>query len=211
MGNQKQAFEKVYEKSNPVWSYSEPPKEIIELIESEKVKPCKVLDVGCGEGNYAIYLALKGFDVLGIDLSEKAIEYAKENALKKGVNARFKAIDVKELEKLNEKFDFVLEWALLHCLMPEEREKYVKDIASLLNSKGKYLSVSFNIDSEGPGIGGKGVRFREGHNALGVKICFSSLEELQELFEKHFKLIESKLITVGKAKHLENYFLMEKL
>ena len=98
----KEDFEKAYEKPGmAVWTNKEPLKELVELVESGKVKPCKVIDIGCGEGYYSIYLAKKGFDVLGIDISEKAIEYAKQNAKQAGVNIRFIAMDLFDLPKLN--------------------------------------------------------------------------------------------------------------
>ena len=77
--SEKENFEKVYERPGAAWTREEPPEELKELVESGKIKPCKVIDIGCGEGFYSIYLASKGFDVLGIDISENAIKYAKEN------------------------------------------------------------------------------------------------------------------------------------
>ena len=50
--------------------------------------------MGCGAGNYAIYLASIGFDVTGVDLSPTAIKIAKENAKKKGVTSNFLIADV---------------------------------------------------------------------------------------------------------------------
>ena len=121
----KEILEKVYEKG-AVWTEKYPPKELVELIENKKINPCKVLDIGCGEGFYSIYLAKKGFDVTGIDISENAIKLAKQNSEKEGIKIKFIAMDINELEKLNENFDFVLEWTLLHHIIPEKREKYVK-------------------------------------------------------------------------------------
>jgi len=76
MSKDKEIFEKIYKK-RAVWTESEPPKELVESIETGKIKPCRVLDVGCGEGFYAIYLASKGFDVTGIDISRNAIKLAR--------------------------------------------------------------------------------------------------------------------------------------
>lgn len=213
MDTDKDILEKVYEKPSVVWTKTEPPKELVKLIESGKVKPCKVIDVGCGEGFYSIYLASKGFDVLGIDLSEKAIVYAKENAAKRGVNVRFLAIHIEDLKNLKENFVFVFEWALLHHIMPKQRGKYVEDINRVLNKGGKYLSVCFNEQS--PDFGKPGKKYREvppgARMPAGAKLYFSSMDELKELFNPHFRIIESKLIewTITKP-HIGNYFFMEK-
>ena len=58
------------------------------------MKPCKTIDLGCGTGNYAIYLVSIGFDVTGIDISQTAIKIAKENAKKKRVKCDFLVTDV---------------------------------------------------------------------------------------------------------------------
>ncbi|MEI7426328.1 MAG: methyltransferase domain-containing protein [Candidatus Moraniibacteriota bacterium] len=56
------------------WNFEEAPVWFQEIIQSGWVKPGKTLDVGCGLGNYANYLSSNGFDVLGVDFSQKAIE-----------------------------------------------------------------------------------------------------------------------------------------
>ncbi len=207
----KEIFEKIYEKPGAVWTRTEPPQELVELIEKEKIKPCKVIDIGCGEGFYSIYLALKGFDVTGIDLSEKAIQYAKENAAEQGVNIHFIVMDIADLEKLPEKFNFVLEWGIMHHIMPPQRQKYVKDIARLLNKSGKYLSVCFNEQS--PEFGSAGEKYRM--SPVDTQLYYSSQNELKELFEPHFQIIEGKIIKmIGGGKksreHIGNYFFLER-
>jgi len=205
----KEIYEKIYEKPGAVWTKNGPREELVKLVESGKIKPCKVLVTACGEGFDCIYLASKGFDVLGIDISDKAIEYAKKNAEEAGVKIRFMQMDVFALDKLEEKFDFVLEWALLHCVERETWDKYIENVAKLLNDDGKYLSVCFNINS--PEFGGEEKKIRESH--LGTYLYFSSQEELKELFEPYFKIIESRLIDLaGKEgpNHIANFFFMEK-
>ena len=74
------------------WNVETPPKTLVELVKSEKVKPCKTIDLGCGIGYYAIYLANMGFDVTGIDISPTA---SSEEELKGLFSAYFKIIEVK--------------------------------------------------------------------------------------------------------------------
>lgn len=200
----KETFEPMYEKPRAPWTRTEPPQELVELIESRKISPCKTIDIGCGEGFYSIYLASKGFDVIGIDISERAIQYAKENAASRGVNVRFVAMDIADLEQLNEKFDFVLEWALMHQIMPSQRQKYVEDVAELLNKGGKYLSACHNEQS--PEFGGPGKKYRE--SPSGTTLYYASQNELRELFETHFHIFEAKII---RKPHTDNYFFMGKL
>ncbi len=212
----KEIFERAYEKpGEAIWTHSKSPEELMKLVESQKIKPCKVLDIGCGEGFYGIYLASKGFEVLGIDISKNAIKYANENAKKAGVNIRFKVMDLKDLLELKETFDFVLEWAILHGIPFKQRKKHVENVNKLLNKNGKYLSTCFNIQDvkfTGPG---KRVRIvPEGQKiSSGMKMYFSTLNELKNLFEDDFKIIKNKVIEkhgAGNRSNVWNYFFMEK-
>ncbi len=193
---------------NIPWNIEAPPDALIELVKSEKVKPCKTIDLGCGAGNYAIYLASIGFDVTGVDISPTAIKLAKENAKKKGVKSKFLVADVLgNLNEVTETFDFAYDWELLHHIFPEERKKYVENVHKILNPRGKYLSVCFN--EKDPQFGGseKYVETR-----IGTILYLSSVEELRDLFEPYFNIKELKTIEIrGKSvTHLANYAFMEK-
>lgn len=118
------------------WNMETPPEPLVELIDSGKVQPCRVIDMGCGAGNYAIYLAESGFEVTGVDFSPTAIRIARENAAKKGVKCNFFVADVvEELDRVNQTWDFVYGWGLLHHILPEQRQKYVENVCRILNPK----------------------------------------------------------------------------
>jgi len=214
MNDDKIMFERIYERG-AVWTEIEPPVELVSLVESGEVKPCKVLDVGCGEGFYSIYLASKGFDVTGIDVSENAVKLAKKNAVERGLKIKFVSMDVADLGKMEDRFDFVFEWAILHHVVFEQRQEYVESIFKILNKGGKYLSVCFN--NQNPDFGMKGERLRiipEGMKMpVGTRLYYSSFKEMEQLFESCFRVIEGKLIkmTAGGKEHIGNYFFMEKL
>ena len=190
------------------WNIETPPDALLDLIESGKLKPCKTIDLGCGAGNYAIYLASIGFDVTGIDISPSAIKMAKEKAKKKGVKCNFLVADVLgDLDEVKETFDFAYDWELLHHIFPEKRKKYVGNVYRILNPGGKYLSVCFS--EKDPQFGGHG-KYRK--TSLGTILYFSSEDELRNLFGFYFNIKELKTIeTRGKfAPHLANYAFMER-
>ena len=190
------------------WNSETPPEALVELVESGKVKPCKAIDLGCGAGNYAIYLAGRGFEVIGIDNSPAAIRIAQENANKKGVTGTFLVADVLgDLDEVKETFDFAYDWELLHHIFPEKRKKYVENVRRILNPGGKYFSVCFH--EKDPQFGGSG-KYRK--TSLGTILYFSSEDELRDLFEPYFFIEELKVIEIsGKfAPHLVNYAFMEK-
>ena len=190
------------------WNNETPPEVLVELVESGKVKPCKTIDLGCGAGNYAVYLAGRGFEVTGIDNSPAAIRIARENANKKGVKGTFLVADVLgDLDEVKETFDFAYDWELLHHIFPEKRKKYVENVRRILNPGGKYFSVCFH--EKDPQFGGSG-KYRK--TSLGTILYFSSEDELRDLFEPYFFIEELKVIEIsGKfAPHLVNYAFMEK-
>ena len=190
------------------WNFKAPPNALVELVKSGKVKPCKTVDLGCGTGNYAVYLAGLGFDVTGIDISPTAIKIAKENAEKKKVKCTFLVTDVLgNLAELKETFVFAYDWELLHHIFPSQRKKFVENVYRILNPRGKYLSVCFN--TKDPWLVDSG-KYRKTH--LGTVLYFSSEEELGTLFDPYFNIEELKTIRIkGRpAPHLANYAFMER-
>ena len=189
------------------WVVEEPPKALVDLVVAGDIRPCKAIDLGCGTGNYAIYLASKGFRVTGVDLSPTAITLAKENAKKKGVMCDFIVANVLgDLKEVVGTFDFAYDWELLHHIFPEQRTKYVENVSRLLKSKGHYLSVCFS--EKDPQFSGSG-KYRE--TPLGTILYFSSEDELRDLFKPYFQIDELRTIQIsGKfAPHLAIYAFME--
>ena len=190
------------------WNVETPPAALVELVKSGKVKRCKTIDLGCGAGNYAVYLASVGFDVTGVDISPTAVKMAKKNAKKKGAKCNFLVADaLGDLEGIKETFDFAYDWELLHHIFPKKRKKYVENVHNILNPRGKYLSVCFS--EKDPQFGGLG-KYRK--TRLDTTLYFSSEDELRDLFKPYFKIKELKTIEVsGKlAPHFAIYAFMEK-
>ena len=50
------------------WNQETPPEILVDLVENGKIQPTTGIDLGCGMGNYAIYLAGKGFTMTGIEI-----------------------------------------------------------------------------------------------------------------------------------------------
>ena len=210
MASDKEIFERVYSKPKAGWTKETPPEELVSLINSGEVTPCKSLDIGCGEGFYSIYLASKGFDVLGIDFSSKAIEYAAKNAIMADSTAGFMQMDIKSLlamVEMGDHYGFVLEWSLLHHIHPMERKAYIDDLSRIVNRGGKYLATCFNPESK------EAQNRKEITSPIGTKLYYSTLEELETLYSTHFDIIEKKLFDFEAPKgttHTYNYFFMQK-
>ena len=175
------------------WNNETPPDQLVELVETGKIQPCRAIDLGCGAGNYAIYLAVHGFDVTGVDSSPAAITIAAENARKHNVICRFITADLLgDLHEIPGRFGFAFDWELLHHIFPEDREKYVQNVSKILTSGAWYLSMCFAETD--PQFGGTG-KFRT--TPIGTTLYFSSESELRELFSPLFIIHDLQTIEVG--------------
>jgi methylase of polypeptide subunit release factors len=82
-------FTFMYWFSRPRWDTNITPPQLVDLIEVQKLKSGRALDLGCGTGTNAIYLAKHGWDVIGIDFVGKAINTAKQKAKAAKVSVEF--------------------------------------------------------------------------------------------------------------------------
>ncbi|GAI33109.1 unnamed protein product, partial [marine sediment metagenome] len=131
------------------------------VIETGKVKSGSALDLGCGTGAKSIYLAKRGFKVNGVDISRTAIKFAKRNAQKAKVKARFIVANATDLGFLkNKKFDFILDWANLHGIPKSKRKKYIQEIVKHTKKGGKLLLRCFSKR----GVKKESVLFGDGQN-----------------------------------------------
>ena len=96
------------------------------VIEAERAGrfPGAVLDVGCGLGDNAIYLASQGHEVTGIDAAPTAVEQAQQRARERGVDVQFAEADATSLAGFEGRFDSVLDGACYHCLDEDARHAY---------------------------------------------------------------------------------------
>ncbi|KQC05610.1 MAG: methyltransferase type 12 [Methanoculleus sp. SDB] len=190
------------------WNISDPPAVLVNLVDRGIVGPCAAIDFGCGTGNYALYLASRGFDVTGIDKSAAAIRMAEEKARERGIACRFLVADILgDLQGLVGPCDFAYDWEVLHHIFPEERGRYVANVYRLLNPGGQYLSVCFSESD--PQFGGRG-KYRT--TPIGTVLYFSSETELFDLFSPYFEILDLKTIGVpGKtAPHRAVYAFMRR-
>ena len=207
----KEQMENIYKNLEPEkipWNIETPPEILQDMVESGEIKPCKVIELGCGIGNYVMYLSSLRFDAAGVDFSETAINIAKKTSKDKELDCNFLAADVLgDLTEIQDTFDFVYDWELLHHIFPEYREQYLRNVCRLLKSGGKYLSVFFSEDS--PQFGGKG-KIRK--TPLDTELYFSSEKEMVPIFEPLFEIKELKTIEItGKfAPHKAIYAYLKK-
>ncbi len=117
--------------------------ELVTLVESGRIRPCRALDLGCGAGANAIYLAQQGFAVTGVDFAAAAIEKARERAEMAGVEVAFIVDDLTDLRHISGTFDFLLDYGVLDDLRLPQREPYLQNMLPLTHPGSRYLLWGF--------------------------------------------------------------------
>ena len=99
----------------------------------------RLLELGCGAGNMALWLAGRGFEAAGIDISAAAIEWANDNAARAGHAADFRQGSLSALPWEDESFDFVLDGNAYHCIIGDDRAIVLAEAARVLRPGGFLL------------------------------------------------------------------------
>lgn len=128
-----------YREKDRLWS-GDPNEALVQY--ASDLTPGTALDVGCGEGADALWLAENGWQVTGIDLSSVAISRAKESATVRNLDVEFQVRDVATVvEDAPSAFDLVTAF-FIHSRDDEERAETLRATAKLVKPGGRVLLVS---------------------------------------------------------------------
>ena len=105
----------------------------------------KLLEVGCSMGNDTFELAKRGFDVTGIDLTEKAIELAQERFAMYDMEGNFRVADAENLPFSDNTFDVVYSFGVLHHT--PDTAGAIEEIRRVLKPGGKASIMLYNTYS----------------------------------------------------------------
>ncbi len=141
-------YDLMYRYTEPNWDTGEIPDPVIELAGQPRGR---VLDLGCGTGTQAIYLAQQGFVVVGVDGSPTAIQRAQMKAAMAGVSLEFFIQDVTRLNVLQDPFDLVLDIGCFHGMGKPARQAYLAELQRLTHPGSQYLMWA--VDYQFPSFG----------------------------------------------------------
>lgn len=153
------SFDAAYVAGTPPWDIGRAQPVVIRLRQAGMIVG-SVLDVGCGTGENALFLAEAGHDVVGVDAAPTAIARARRKAGGRGVRAEFLEWDALDLGSLGRAFDTVIDSGLFHVFSDEERPAFVRGLASVVRPAGTYLMLCFS-EREPPGWGPRRVTQEE--------------------------------------------------
>lgn len=136
-------FDDAYAAGTPPWDIGRP-QPAFEHLRSTGDLVGRVLDAGCGTGEHALLAASAGCEAVGVDLSVRAIERAREKAAERDLQARFVVADALRLVDLDEVFDTVLDCGLFHVLDDDERPRYVGSLTDVVAPGGRLHMLCFS-------------------------------------------------------------------
>lgn len=135
------------------WQSLAPPPELAAAIALGQVREeALALDVGCGAGAEAIFLASQGFRALGIDSSQRAIEIARDAAKAAGVDAEFQRADVLDLPLADHSIGFAYDRGCLHVIDNDQRSRYASELARVLQPGACLLVCGAAVSDDEEGV-----------------------------------------------------------
>jgi SAM-dependent methyltransferase len=140
-------FKSVYD-GTPAWEIGVPQPVVVELAEAGEIVG-SVLDIGCGTGANAIYLAERGHEVLGFELAPRAIELANQRLGGRTLPVEFRVADVLRLGDLGRRFDTAMDSGVFHVFSDKDRPRYVENVHRHLKAGGRLFLLCFSEHQPG--------------------------------------------------------------
>ena len=138
-----------YSEAGQLWGL-EPNRFLVEV--AEDLPRGSVLDLGCGQGRNSVWLASRGFEVTGLDLSPVAVEQGARFAKDVGVDVEFAAADITTWRPEGRTWDVVL---LSYIHLPEAgRMKVHATAVESLAPGGRVIVIAHHLDNLEHGVGG---------------------------------------------------------
>ena len=106
----------------------------------ERCQGKKVLVLGCGEGAESFFLAKNGAEVIGIDISERSISNAEQNAIREGVadKTTFLVMDAESLKLKDNTFDIITASGMIHHI---DFSKVLPEMLRVIKPNGEIICI----------------------------------------------------------------------
>lgn len=148
-------WQKRYETGDTPWDTGRPDFNLTGIVERHPIAPARALEIGCGTGIHSQWLAQRGFTVTGIDISELAVERARELNAQGNAQCRFLTGNFLTDEVPNAPYGFAFDRGCFHSFdSSREQRLFVRRVAHHLGPSGLWFSMSGSTDDpprqEGP-------------------------------------------------------------
>ena len=135
-------YELMYGRFRAPWDIG-PRRELVALVESHRLTPCKAIDLGSGTASNCIFLAQHGFEVTGVDFAQAAIDLGNKRAAEANVRVNFIRDDLTHLQNVRGTFDLLVDYGTLDDLKPARRDLYLQNVLPLTYAGSRFLLYCF--------------------------------------------------------------------
>lgn len=140
---QREFFRAAYQERRAAWDVPFPQPAVVAVAAQPGLRG-PILDLGCGTGENALYLATLGFDVTGIDFAPAAIEAARSKAQRRGLSAMFRCDDALRTRLPAHSLGAIIDSGFFHGLTGREQRTYWHQAERLLAPGGRLLILGFS-------------------------------------------------------------------
>jgi SAM-dependent methyltransferase len=164
-----------------------PDENLAEYVEKKIIEAGKALELGCGPGRNAIYLAENGFLVDAVDQSEVGLSWGKERAVEQKVSVNFSRQNIFDMHIEEGSYDLVYDSGCFHHIPPHRRMDYIKLVKRALKPGGHFALTCFVVGGK---LGGADISDWEVYRGRSMRggLGFTQ-EKLNEIF-RDFESLE---------------------
>jgi methyl halide transferase len=129
----------------PFWDAGMPSGELRRVVEDGTIRACRAVELGCGSGTDAVYLASQGFDVTAIDIAPSALSQAAQKAQKADVHVKWLLADVLRPPQLDP-FDFIYDRGCYHEVRAQNLAAYLETLRRLSRPGTRFILLAGNAN-----------------------------------------------------------------
>lgn len=166
---------------------NKPDENLVSYLTQGLLKGGSALELGCGPGRNAIYLADNQFHVDAVDLSEESLKWAAERANKRNLKINFINQNLFELDIKESHYDLVYDSGCFHHIAPHRRDDYIHLLKESLKPGG-YFAITCFIEN-GP-LGGSDISDWEVYRVKSLQGGLGFTEEKLKRIFHDFDCIE---------------------
>lgn len=181
------------------WENPRPVRALVALFDRPGFRPRRVLELGCGNGVNAVFMASRGCAVTAVDVSSTAVRMARDNARNAAVDLELVEGDVFELDPHDEPYDFIFDRGMFHHVPVFHFEDYKNLVADRLLPNGYFHLICHHVSTRPTvvldcvaGFVGKLLGFLTG--VLVETGAGFTADELREIFSDRFRFESTEVI-----------------